>query len=318
MYTQYYYFIIHIILVLCSIIPFVSTFKCRLYGLDQSSLQTKLIQINNSSSYNPVLNLGRSTFSSKAISTKIGNQNYVSTYRTFDSLGVPHYFLLIIDIYLKSIKLNLTLNEKYGSGSFWQLAVINDDDIIGIRESLRPGSTLEVAKINLTNGSMKTIGTYPYGSYSLVMTYASKRRLYYNVIDPKVYAVNVDTGNLDVNIQIPNGYSIYALDYDSINDRLIALVYSSSETNGWILTQMIITEKQEIKFERIGTTVIPFEKYLWTTTYTINSNEHAWMTIWSDKNSNNSIFISLNIDNGEIIEKWEINSKGFGNLVCFD
>ncbi|CAF1403692.1 unnamed protein product [Rotaria sordida] len=299
-------------------ISLVSTFNCRLYAIDQSSIEIKLIEINNSSSYNPILNLGRSTFSGKATSTKIGNHNYVSTYHNFNSLGVPHYFLLIIDIDLKSIKLNLTLNEKYGSGSFWQIAAINDNDIIGIRESMHPGSTLEVARINQTNGLMKTIGTYPYGSYSLVMTYASKRRLYYNVIESTLYAVNVDTGNLDVSIQTPNDYLIYALDYDSINDRLIALVYSSSITNGWVLTQLIITAEKEIQFNRIGKTVIPFEKYLWTTTYTINSNEHSWMTIWSVKNSNTSIFISFNIDNGEIIEKWEISSKDLGNLVCFN
>ncbi|CAF2738225.1 unnamed protein product [Rotaria sp. Silwood2] len=293
MYKQHYYFIIHIIAVLSSIIPFVLTFKCRLYELDQSSIETKLIEINNSSSYNLVLNLGHSTFSSKATSTKIGNQNYVSTYHTFDSLGVPHYFLLIVDIYLKSIKLNLTLNEKYGSGSFWQVAAISDDDIIGIRESLHPGSTL-------------------------VMTYASKRRLYYNVIESTLYAINVDTGNIDVNIQIPNDYLIYALDYDSINDRLIALVYSSSITNGWILTQMIITAKQEITFDRIGKIIIPFEKYLWATIYTISSNKNSWMTIWRVEDSNASIFISFNIDNGEIIEKWEIRSRDLGNLVCFD
>ncbi|CAF1430963.1 unnamed protein product [Rotaria sordida] len=243
-------------------ISLVSTFNCRLYAIDQSSIEIKLIEIYNSSSYNPILNLGRSTFSGKATSTKIGNHNYVSTYHNFNSLGVPHYFLLIIDIDLKSIKLNLTLNEKYGSGSFWQIAAINDNDIIGIRESFHPGSTLEVAKINQTNGLMKTIGTYPYGSYSLVMTYASKRRLYYNIIESTLYAVNVDIGNLVVNIQIPNDYLIYALDYDSINDRLIALVYSSSITNGWILTQMIITTEKEIQFDRIGKTVIPFEKYL--------------------------------------------------------
>ncbi|CAF1403701.1 unnamed protein product [Rotaria sordida] len=256
-------------------ISLVSTFNCRLYGIDQSSIETKLIKINNSSTYDPILNLGRSTFSGKATSTKIDNQNY-------------------------------------------QIAAINDNDIIGIRESFHPGSTLEVAKINQTNGLMKTIGTYPYGSYSLVMTYASKRRLYYNIIESTLYAVNVDTGNLYVNIQIPNDYLIYALDYDSINDRLTALVYSSSITNGWILTQMIITTEKEIQFDRIGKTVIPFEKYLWTTTYIINSNEHSWMAIWSVKNSNASIFILFNIDTGEIIEKWEISSKNLGNLVCFD
>ncbi|CAF0874769.1 unnamed protein product [Rotaria sp. Silwood1] len=298
--------------------PSVMTFKCRLYGIDQSSIERKFVEIANSSSYDYILNLGGSVFSGTATSTNMGNQKYVSTYHTFDSLGVPHFFLLIIDIHLKSIQLNLTLHEQRDSGSFWQVAATNNNEIIGIRESFHAGSTLEVARINQTNGFMETIGTYPYGSYSIVMVYAPKRRLYYNVIESTLYAVNIDTGELDINIQIPNDYTIYGIDYDFVNDRLIALIYSSSITNGWILTQIIITTKKETKFDRIGKTIIPFEKYSWTTTYTINSNERFWMTLWSSKDSKKSIFIVLNIDNGEIMEKWETNKTDLSNLVCFD
>ncbi|CAF2946610.1 unnamed protein product [Rotaria sp. Silwood2] len=312
------FFVINTIIILFFIVTFVSTFKCRLYAIDQSSIETKFLEIINSSSYNYILNLGRSVFSGTATSTNIGKQQYVSTYHTFDSLGVPHFFLLIIDIHLKSIQLNLTLHEKHDSGSFWQIAVTNNNEIIGIRESFHAGSSLEVAKVNQTNGLMETIGTYPYGSYSIVMVYASKRRLYYNVIESTFYAVNIDTSKLDISIPIPNDYTIYGMDYDSINDRLIALVYSSSITDGWVLTQIIITEKKELKFDRIGKTIIPFEKYLWTTTYTINSNERFWMTLWSAKDSKTSIFIIFNIDNGEITEKWETNKTDLSNLVCLD
>ncbi|CAF1056546.1 unnamed protein product [Didymodactylos carnosus] len=315
---KYSYFIINIVLILFSVIPFITTFKCRLYGVDQSSLETTFTEIINSTSYDRIINLGRVSFSGTATSVKIDNQKYVSTYHTSNSLGVPHYFLLIIDIHTKSIKLNLTLNEKRDSGSFWQIAAPNSNEIVGIRESFHAGSSLEVAKINQTNGLMETIGTYPYGSYSLVMVYASKRRLYYNVIESTFYAVNIDTGKLDINIRIPNGYTIYAIDYDSVNDRLIALVYSSSITNGWILTQLTITAKNEIRFDPIGKTIIPFEKYLWTTTYTMNTNERLWITIWSIKDSNKNIFIVFNIDTGNIMEKWETNLNHFSNLVCFD
>ncbi|CAF2094010.1 unnamed protein product [Rotaria magnacalcarata] len=315
---QYHYVIVDITIILLSIIHFVSTFKCSLYAIDQSSLEAKLTKINNSSSYNPILNLGDLVFSGSATSTKLANKNYLSAYHTFDHLGVPHFFLLIIDIDLKSIKLNLTLNEKDGSGSFWQIATVNTNEIIGIRESFHSGSTLEVAKINQKDGNMTTIGTYPYGSYSLVMVYASKRRLYFNVIESTLYAVNVDTGKLDINIQIPNDYVIYAIDYDYIKDRLIGLVYSSSITNSWILTEIIITTKNELKFDRIGKTIIPFDKYQWTTTYTINLNQRSWITIWDMKDLNKSVFIALNIDNGEIIEKWETNLNRLTNLVCFD
>ncbi|CAF3332218.1 unnamed protein product [Rotaria socialis] len=315
---QYRDFIVDTTIILLSIIHFISTFKCSLYAIDQASLEAKLTKINNSSSYNPILNLGDLVFSGSATSTKLTNKTYLSTYRTFDRLGVPHFFLLIIDIDLKSVKLNLTLSEKDGSGSFWQIATVNTNEIIGIRESVHPESTLEVAKINQTDGHMTTIGTYLYGSYSLVMVYASKRRLYFNVIESTLYAVNVDTGKLDINIQIPNDYIIYAIDYDYINDRLIGLVYSSSITNSWILTEIIITTKNELKFDRIGKTIIPFDKYRWKTTYTINLSQRSWITIWNMKDLNKSVFIVLNIDSGEVTEKWETNLNRLTNLVFFD
>ncbi|CAF1033100.1 unnamed protein product [Rotaria sp. Silwood1] len=278
------------------------------------------VEIYNASSYHRVLNLGGSVFSTSAASTKLNNQKYVSTYNHFDSLGVLHFFLLIIDIQTKSIELNLTLIEKHDYGDFSQIAVANDDDddIIGIRESASGGLSLEVAKINRTTGLMETIGIYPAGSFSFVMVYASKRRLYYNVIDSTLYGINIDTGKLDVNIRIPMDYTIYGIDYDSTNDTLIALVYSRSTTNGWILAQIIITAKYEIQFDRIGKSEIPFEKYIWSTTYTMNTNKRLWITLWSITNENKSNFIVFNIDNGEIIENRTTHFKNLSNLVCFD
>ncbi|CAF4054075.1 unnamed protein product [Rotaria sordida] len=81
--------------------------------------------------------------------------------------------------------------------------------------------SLEVAKINQTTGLMKTIGIYPVGTFSVVMAYALKRRLYYNIIDSTLYSINIDTGGLDVNIEIPIDYTIYA-----INSK--RLVFSSN------------------------------------------------------------------------------------------
>ncbi|CAF1094139.1 unnamed protein product, partial [Didymodactylos carnosus] len=176
------------ILILFSVIPFITTFKCQLYGADQSSLETTFTEIINSTSYDRIINLGRVSFSGTATSVKIDNQKYVGTYHTSNSLGVPHYFLLIIDIHSKSIKRNLTLNEKRDSGSFWQIAAPNSNEIVGIRESFHAESSLEVAKINQTNSLMETIGIHLYGSHSFVMVYASKRRLYYNVIESTFYA----------------------------------------------------------------------------------------------------------------------------------
>ncbi|CAF3567015.1 unnamed protein product [Rotaria sordida] len=300
-------------------ISFVSTFPCQLYAIDQSSLETQFIEIYNASSYHRVWNLGRSVFESSAASAKINNRKYISTYNTFDSSGVPHFFLLIIDIQTKSIELNLTLIEKHDSGAFFHIAVANDDDnILGIRESLGAGLSLEVAKINQTTGLMKTIGIYPAGAFSVVMAYASKRRLYYNVVDSILYGINIDTGGLDVNIEIPIDYTIYAIDYDSIGDRLIALVYSRSTANVWFLAQIIITAQQEIKFDRIGKAEIPFEKYFWSTTYAININKRLWMTLWSTTDENINYFVIFNIDNGDIIENQKTNFKDLSNFVCFD
>ena len=307
-----------IVVLLLSVIPFVATFNCRLYGIDRSSIETKFIQIINSSSQDRILNLGRTSFSGTATSIKIDNQKYASTYHTYDSLGVPHYFLLIIDIHLKTIELNLTLNEKHDSGSFWQIAAPSSNALIGIRESSHSGSSLEVAKINQTSGLMETIGTYPIGSYSIIMAYAPKRRFYYNVLESMFYAVNIDTGKLDINIRIPNGYTIYGIDYDIVNDRLIALVYSAAIGNGWILTQIKITANNEIKFDLIGNTIIPFEKYLWTATYTMSAKERLWITVWAIRDTDKSIFIVFDMDTGEITEESEIIFKDFNNLVCFD
>jgi hypothetical protein len=308
----------YIVVLLLSVSPSVTAFNCRLYGIDRSSIETEFIQIFNSSSYARILNLGHSSFSGTTTSIKIDNQKYASTYHTYDSLGAPHYFLLIIDIHSKTIELNLTLNEKRDSGSFWQIATPSRNEIIGIRESSHSGSSLEVAKINQTNGLMETIGTYPTGSYSIIMTYASKRRLYYNVLESTFYAVNIDTGKLDINIRIPNGYTIYGIDYDTINDRLIALVYSASIGNGWILTQIAITANNEIKFDRIGKTIIPFERYLWTTTYAMSANERLWITMWAIRDTDRSMFIVFNMDSGEVTEESETNFKDFNNLVCSD
>ncbi|CAF4210066.1 unnamed protein product [Rotaria sordida] len=258
------------------------SFKGRLYAIDQSSSTAAFVQIsNNSTDYDRLLNLRRASISGPATAMKtIDNQNYVVTYHISDSFGVPHYYILTIDVQ-NTIKLksNFTITGR-GSGSFWQIA---DDEkqIVGIRESMQAGASLELAKIDRTTGQVETHGLYPYGSYSLVMAFARERRLYYNIIESNIFcAINVDTGSLDIKMLVPNGYSIYALIYDSQTDRLISLVYSSKVVKkAWFLATINIDKhSSSMTFERIGQSSIPMEdEYSWSTTYTLALKERQWL-----------------------------------------
>ncbi|CAF3395170.1 unnamed protein product [Rotaria sp. Silwood2] len=206
------------------------------------------IETYNASSFRQVPNLGGSVFSGSAASTKINNRKYVI--------------------------------EKQDYEDFSQIAVTNNDErFIGIRESASAPLSLGVAEINRTTCRMNTIGIYPAGSFSYVMVYASKRELYYNVIASTLYGINVRTESLEIQIPIPNDYTIYELDYDSTTDRLIALVYSRSTANAWFLAQVIITGKHQIHFDRIGKSEIPFEKYFWATIYTMDTKNRLWRTL---------------------------------------
>lgn len=302
-----------------------SLYNGRLYAIDRSSIIASFVQIeNNSTKYNHLINLGRATVSGPATATKsLDNENYLVTYSIYDSLGVPHFYFLTIDINNKTkIKSNLTLNGP-GIGSFWQ---IGDDQkqIVGIRESFHSGASLELASINQTNGQMKTIGLYPYGSYSLVMAFARERRLYYNLINSYLFcAVNIDTGLLDVEINLPNDYSIYAIVYDSIKDQLLSIVYSSTVIDkAWFIAKILIENNSStMKFQRIGTSSIPMTgKYFWSTTYTLALKERQWITSWDDsEQQDNSVIITFDIDSGNIIQNQTINnSKDLKNLVYFD
>ncbi|CAF4016732.1 unnamed protein product [Rotaria sordida] len=258
------------------------SFKGRLYAIDQSSSTAAFVQIsNNSTDYDRLLNLRRASISGPATAMKtIDNQNYVVTYHISDSFGVPHYYILTIDVQnTMKLKSNFTITGR-GSGSFWQIA---DDEkqIVGIRESMQAGASLELAKIDRTTGQVETHGLYPYGSYSLVMAFARERRLYYNIIESNIFcAINVDTGSLDIKMLVPNGYSIYALIYDSQTDRLISLVYSSKVVKkAWFLATINIDKhSSSMTFERIGQSSIPMEdEYSWSTTYTLALKERQWL-----------------------------------------
>jgi hypothetical protein len=261
-----------------------SSFQGHLYGINRPTLTSSFVQIeNNSSNSIDLLNLGSASLSGPATAMRtIDNKNYIVTYYISDSLGVPHYFILTIDVTnTPRLKSNVTINGP-GLGSFWQ---ISDDQkqIVGIRESLHSGASLELATIDQTNGKVKTLGYYPYGSYNLVMGFARQRRLYYNIINGNLFCgINVDTGKLDINIKLQNDYSIYAIIYDSIKDRLISLVYSSTIVqNAWFLATIVIENNSTMKFERIGKSFIPMgEKYLWSTTYTLALKERQWLTLW--------------------------------------
>ena len=298
----------------------------RLYGIDQSSRTASFVHIeNNSTNYDQLINLGKMTVSGGATATKsLDNQYYLVTYHTSDSFGVPHYFILTIDVNNNTakIKSNLTLTGP-GIGSFWQISD-NGKEIVGVRESLGSGASLELASINPVNGYIKTIGLYPYGSYSLVMGFARERRIYYNIMDSYLFCgINVDNGNVDVKINVPNGYSIYAIIYDSIKDQLLSIVYSSTiEQNGWFIAKILLENNStELKFQRIGESIIPMKgKYLWSTTYTLALKERQWITLWNDSNDpNNNIIFTFDIDNGNIMQNQTINnSKYLNNLVFFD
>ncbi|UJR17599.1 hypothetical protein I4U23_004495 [Adineta vaga] len=299
------------------------SFQGRLYGVDTSSIRNAaFVQIiNNSPNYDRLLNLNRVSISGPATATKnIHNESYVVTYYTSDSHGVPYYFLFTIDVQ-NTPKLinNVTINGR-GYGSFWQIA---DDEkqLVGIRESATPGATLELASLDQTTGQAKTIGLYPYGSYSLVMGFARQRRIYYNIIESYLFCgINVDTGNLDLNISIPNGYAIYALIYDSKTDRLISLAYSDKIVEkAWFIASIILENNSStMKFQRIGNSSIPMNgHYFWSTKYTLATNERQWITLWSTDETNT--LITFNIDTGDIVQQQIINqSQYLTNLVYFD
>lgn len=306
------------------------SYKGNLYGIDQTLIrESSFIQIkNNSPNFDHLLNLGDVSISGPVTAMKtVNNENYIVTYHISDSKGVPHYFILTINIKdSPKITNNVTINGP-GYGSFWQ---ISDDEkqIFGIRESAHPSASLEVATIDHITGKVETVGLYPFGEYSLVMGFARQRRIYYNIIDSYTDSylfcgINVDNGNLDINIKIPDDYLIYALIYDSIKDRLISIVYSSKVVqNSWFLATIIIDKNSStMEFERIGNATIPMgENYLWSTTYTLALNERQWLTLWSNTDTEDDrTLIIFDIDDGHIVQKQIINhSKYLNNLVYFD
>ncbi|CAF4681958.1 unnamed protein product [Rotaria sp. Silwood1] len=254
-------------------------------------------------------NLGGSVFQSPAATAKIDNRTYLSTYNTFDSKAIPYFFLIMIDVETKTIKLNLSLIEKNDYAGFYHIGVTNENgNIYGVRESFKSPLGLEVAKINQTTGLMKTIGIYPTGSFSVIMAFAPKRRLYYNVIDSTLYGINIDTGKLDVHSQMPGDYSIYGLDYDSAKDRLIAIIYPGGLNDGvWYLVEVIMKAKGELEFDRIGKSEIPFEKYFWSTNYALDAEKRLWVTLWGTTDDKKNYFFVFNIDNGKIVEQTAIS-----------
>jgi hypothetical protein len=153
------------------------------------------------------------------------------------------------------------------------------------------------------------------------MTFARQRRLFYNIMDSYLFCgINIENGNLDVKINVPNEYLIYAIIYDSIKDQLLSIIYSSIiEKNGWNIAKILLENNSTtMQFQRIGKSIIPMKgKYLWSTTYTLALKERQWITLWDD--SDNKIIFTFDIDNGNIIQNQTINnSRDLNNLVYFD
>lgn len=308
------------ILIILSMISLGSSFSCRLFGIDQKTLNTKFIEFGNSSSYRYILSLGNCVFESPAATAKLDNHTYVATYNTFDSKGVPHFFLLMIDLKTKSIKANLSLIDKEDNGAFYHIGVMPDTgNIYGIRDSFDSPLSLEVAQINQTTGVIEALATYPVGSFSVIMAFVPKHHMYYNVIERTLYGVNIKTGSLDVQSKIPPDSTIYGLDYDSFKDRLIAIVYPSGSNDGvWILVEVIMKSKGKLEFNRIGDSEVPFEKYFWSTKYAMDPVKRLWVTLWGTEDNKENYFFVFNIDNGKIVEQMPTNLTEFGNIACFD
>jgi len=300
------------------VIRFASAFDCQLYAIDQSSLDTKFIQINNDGSAETILHLGKTTFSATTGAANVNNRSFLATYHTYDAKAVPHFFLLNIDTKSKSISSNVSLVEIRDTGSFYQIAVVNDEEVIGIRDSFISPMALEVAKIYPSTGIMETIGIYPIGEFSIVMTYASRRRIYYNVVNSQLYGINIHTGKLEVNSTI-RGVPVYGLDYDAKTDRLIAVIYSPvEEKHTWILTEVKIDKYHELQFIPIGNATVSFDQYLWSTTYTMNSAERLWISSWSVRDKYTATLLFFNLDSGKIVQTLETNLKDLNDLVCLN
>ncbi|CAF1334359.1 unnamed protein product [Rotaria sordida] len=119
--------------------------------------------------------------------------------------------------------------------------------------------------------------------------------------------------------RIPGDYSIYAFDYDSAKDRLIALVYPAGLTDHvWYLVEVIMTAKGELKFDRIGKSEIPFEKSFWSTNYALDAEKRLRVTLWGTTDDKKNHFFVFNVDNVKIVEQMTANLTELSNLACFD
>lgn len=302
-----------------------SVLNGRLYGINQTSKAAWFGMIENESkTFDQMIDLGEVWFASGPSATRgVNSEQYMIVYLRDTILDRNEFHLLTVDVtsgqkpkILSNIKL-----DKSTNGSFIQ---ISDDDkqLVGMREIAGTRAQIELATINKTNGRINVTGFYPYGSDFFHMVFARERRLYYILHGSKlIYGINVDTGNIDIDILIPNGYSLQGLTYDSVKNRLLSFIYSVNFTeSSYVLAEILIENNStNIRFQPIGNPIIPYVGYAWFSIYTLAVKERQLITVWLDDETSNFLFISTDIDNGNVVTNQTMSSAwNFIGLVYFD
>lgn len=284
-----------------------SVLNGRLYGVNQTGKAVWFGMIENESKYfDQQINLGEVWFASGPCATKsINNEQYMIIYLKDTFIHRDGFHLLTIDVsndqkskIFSDIKL-----DKSTNGSFIQ---ISDDDkqLIGMRTIVGTRVQIELATINKTTGKINVTGFYPYGEDFFDMNFVRQHRLYYVLRDSKlIYGINVDTGNVDVDILVPKGYYLQGLVYDSITDRLLSFVYSENYTeNAFALAEIVIKNNStNFQVQPIGNPIIPFIGYAWSAAYALAVKERQLITIWQDDETTDYRFITVDLDNGNIV-----------------
>ena len=291
----------------------------RLYAVNQTAKSSWFGMIENESkNFDEQIELGEVWYASGPCATKsINSEQYTIVYLRDTVFHPLDYHLLTIDVtngqkpkILTDIKL-----DKSTNGSFKQ---ISDDDkqFVGFRSIVDTIAQIELATINKTTGHVNVIGFYPYGGLSFDMLFVRQHRLYYALHDSKlIYGINVDTGNVDVDIVIPNGYSLRGLMYDPIKDRLLTFAYSNNYTERAFTLGEIVIKPNSTNFQiqPIGNPIIPSIGYAWFFAYTVAVKERQLISIWLDDETADYRFISVDLDNGSIVTNQTM--KSVSNLI---
>ena len=291
----------------------------RLYAVNQTAKSSWFGMIENESkNFDEQIELGEVWYASGPCATRsINSEQYTIVYLRDTVFHPLDYHLLTIDVTnsQKPKILNDITLDKSINGSFLQ---ISDDDkqFIGIKTIVGTRAQIELATINKTTGQINVMGFYPYGGIFIEMNFVRQHRLFYVLHDSKlIYGINVDTGNVDVDIVIPNGYSLQGLIYDSIKDRLLTFAYSENYTQPAFALAEIVIKKNSTNFQiqPIGNPIIPSVGYAWFFAYAVAVKERQWISLWMDDETSEYRFISVDLDNGSIVTNQTM--KSVSNLI---